>query len=64
MTEQNQDAHEYVDAAVNACKRRLELLADAYRRGVHTPIEFVRLWDEIIAETEQAWDIKLDMPAA
>ncbi len=59
MTEQNRDATDYVDAAVNACRRRLRLLDDALRRGVHTQDEYDRLRAATIKEQEEAWDISL-----
>jgi hypothetical protein len=62
MTEQNRDATSYIECAVNACQRRLNLLSDAHRRGVHTDAEHDVLRLAIIAETEQAWDVSLNLP--
>ena len=55
----NRDATEYVQAAVNACKRRLALLEDQKRRGHHDDETYERLRLATIAETEQAWDLSL-----
>lgn len=59
MTEQNRDAHDYINSAVNACRRRLALLTDAHQRGIHTDTEYENLRSAIIAEQEEAWDIDL-----
>jgi hypothetical protein len=59
MTEQNKDALAYVECAVNACRRRLNLLSDAHCRGVHTDAEHDTLRSAIIAEEEQVWGITL-----
>jgi len=60
MTEQNRDATDYIDAAVRACRRRLDALASAYNRGVHTHAEYVRLTALVIEETARAWDVDPD----
>lgn len=61
MTEQNKDATEYIEAAVAACRRRLDLLDDAHRRGVHSEDDYNRIRQAIVAETEQAWDVSLEL---
>jgi len=58
-TEQNQDATSYIEAAIASCKRRLGLLAASYSRGVHTTEEYEWLCDEVIAETEETWNVFL-----
>lgn len=59
-TEMERDAVEYINAAVAACKRRLALLDDAYKRGVHTQEEYERLRHMIITEVEETWCISLE----
>ena len=60
MTESFSDpATEYVQIAERACRRRLVLLEDALKRGVHSPEEYQRLRVLTIKEQEQAWDVSL-----
>lgn len=44
-----------LDAARAALTRRLDLLDDALRRGIHTTEEYDRLRAAIIAEQSLAW---------
>lgn len=60
MSEQEQEALAYIEAAVGAGKRRLALLEDAYKRGVHKEDEYEWLRRAIIREQEEAWEISLD----
>jgi hypothetical protein len=48
---------EYQKAAKGACERRLLLLADQLRRGVHTQEMHDILKSAIIRETEAAWEV-------
>lgn len=45
----------YAQASTDALNRRLGLLADAWRRGIHTTQEHDKLRLAIIREHEQCW---------
>jgi hypothetical protein len=49
---------EYDRASADALKRRLALLDDAYKRGVHTKPEYDRLHAAILQEQHDAWHKK------
>ncbi len=59
QSEQEHDARDYVEAAVRACQRRLDLLDEARARGVYGEELYMNMRAALIAETEQAWGVSI-----